>query len=386
MLAPLLFCSPAHAGSWKFSCTGSGSSTFTSTVGSYPPNTITTNWTPPAPSTGTSYQLSGLSIPSTDGNFSSAQANTTRKADIVVNAVVTLSWVHGTGQTDANDPAPPSVMLVESSGASWTAQADNYPNPYTTGGTSADDGIGDKPVSTFNGSVKSGEYSSSANASVTNGLPSNWKKYTVSSGTLTLTRAFSAHMTVSSGGSENALNYACSFDGYGISIHAQPYGWYDVGWTDSSGTHHAGPVADNTNGTLTFEYGWRSTDGLLADLQGITMYEYLSYSGPGTFSSDRKTFYPGPPTTSGYNVFNGQAGSSIDPTHLYAVDTQSSFPTKSPLTAVTWTAAQKYEFDDPATGEVGTVLYDPGNITDAVQLNPNQFSVSKSGYTATKPL
>ncbi len=116
------------------------------------------------------------------------------------------------------------------------------------------------------------------------------------------------------------------------------------------------------------------------------MYEYVSYSGPGTFNSDKTTFYPGTPVQSGYSIPNGRAGSPIDPTTLYARDVHSPFTTTSPLVAATWTAAQKYEFDDPATGGVGVILYDAGNITDAVQLNPNQFYISKSGYSATKPL
>ena len=85
-------------------------------------------------------------------------------------------------------------------------------------------------------------------------------------------------------------------------------------------------------------------------------------------------------------MFNGKAGTQFDASKLYAIDSISPFSTGPSLSAQTWTAAQKYEFDDPATGEIGTVLYDAGNITDAVQLNPNQFYVSKSGYPATKPL
>jgi hypothetical protein len=174
---------------------------------------------------------------------------------------------------------------------------------------------------------------------------------------------------------------------YSISVHAQPYGGYDVGWSEPNGTHHAGPVIDNTKGTLTFEYGWKSTDGNLASLKGITIYEYLSHSGPGTFSTDNKTFYPvSPPVTSGYNIFIGKAGTAFDASKLYAVDSTSPFSTGSSLSAQTWTAAQQYEFDDPMTGEVGTSLYDAGNIIDAVQLNPNQFYISKSSYSAIKPL
>ncbi|WP_293915428.1 hypothetical protein [Deinococcus sp.] len=123
-------------------------------------------------------------------------------------------------------------------------------------------------------------------------------------------------------------------------MYTQPYGWCDAGWNDQNGVHHTGPHIDNTIGELAFSYGWKFTNGSLADLGGIKIYEFLDYSGnPGT-----------------------------------------------PLSALTWNISQKYEFDDPQTGEVGTVLYNPGNVVDAIRLNPNQFTVTKSTYTATKPL
>lgn len=289
-------------------------------------------------------------------------------ASISLSVKITATW-------QGSDPVPPSVEIIETGQATASA---TIPANYDTKQVTSNDGL--------EGSDATGVAKTPANAVPPTHLTRE------SGSTWSITRSFSAtaSSSVNVPASAPQTGYSCgsdaSLDSYTVKIHAQPYGWYDVGWTDTNGTHHAGPLIDNTKGTLTFEYGWRSTDGNLADLQGISMYEYLSYSGPGTFSADNKTFYPGPPTTSGYSVFNGKAGSLIDPTHLYAVDNQSPFPTTSSLTAVTWTAAQKYEFDDPVTGEVGTVLYSPGNIIDAVQLNPNQFYVSKSGYSATKPL
>ena len=361
LAALAIFCSPAQASYWNVAITDKGGSNATFKGYSNP-------WTPPANGNNTnSFDL--YAADTIDGSDDTQDDN----SSVTVNATITLTWV----ASPAGDPAPTSIDIVES----------GYADAFAAGmgaTVSASDGISgdtydpdDPETDEAGGTMETPD-----------DLPAGGRLTVkpVSGGTLTFNRTLTASGSSSYSSTDSFPGTQNAEVSYTVSIHAQPYGWYDVGWSEPNGTHHAGPVINNTNGTLTFEYGWKSTDGNLADLKGISMYEYLSYSGPGTFSSDNTTFYPGPPATSGYSVSNGKAGSVIDPTHLYAVDNQSPFPTTSSLTAATWTAAQKYEFDDPATNEVGTVLYDAGNITDAVQLNPNQFYVSKSGYSATKPL
>ena len=118
LVAASLFLTPAaHAGSWQFSCTGSGSSTYAEVSNGVSKTLASTTWTPPSAFTGTFYSMSGLSYPlvTTIGT-----TGTTEKEDISVNAVITLTWTHAAGQTDATDPAPPSVILIETSGAKWT--------------------------------------------------------------------------------------------------------------------------------------------------------------------------------------------------------------------------------------------------------------------------
>ncbi len=166
---------------------------------------------PPAPSTSTYYQLSGLSIPTQPAGFSTTQANTTKTGDITVSATVTLTWVPAAGQTAATDPAPPSVLLSESSSASWTAQVDHYPDPYTTGGTSADDGLQDAEVATYYAGVKSGGTSSSA-------FP-HYFSQSVTNGVATLSRSFSAHATASSGPSTAGVNFGCSWGGDTLTVY-----------------------------------------------------------------------------------------------------------------------------------------------------------------------
>jgi len=213
LMASLLLAAPdAHAGTWQFTCTGSGSETEDTRTPTID-NTQTQNWVPPGPSTG-SCQISGFSVTTQPGAFSTTQAGTTKSGGGSISAAVTLTWVHGTGQTDANDPAPTSVLLKESSSASWTALVDHYPDPYITGGTSADDGLGDAEVATYYSGVKNGGTSSSASP-----------HYTVKSltgGTLTLNRSFSAHATASAGPSDAGICFGFSFGNYTVSVDPVP--------------------------------------------------------------------------------------------------------------------------------------------------------------------
>jgi len=348
---------PARAGHWVLTTKGSGQAMVGSGGG------MIQTFTPPPPSTNsvTINQIgSGFGI---GPSFGWPPDTVTASANLQV--TVTGTW---TSDSNSDNTAPPGVWLSESSTASATCT-----NAGVMQAGSADDGWGD-PVA------------QSGSQMGTSAPPSGQKYVKQSGGSFTASLTLSASASGKQGMYQGGYGASVSLGPITIAVHAQPYGWYDAGWDEPNGTHHVGGHSDNSTGELGFNYGWKSTDGNLADLKGITMYEYVSYSGPGTFNSDKTTFYPGAPVQSGYSIPNGRAGSPIDPTTLYARDVHSPFTTTSPLVAATWTAAQKYEFDDPATGEVGVILYDAGNITDAVQLNPNQFYISKSGYSATKPL
>ncbi len=354
---------PAHAGHWVLTTTGSGESDVNGV-------SFIHNFTAPPPATN-SVTVSGFGSGVGIGPvifFWETPATIIATANLSI--TVTGVW---TSDTNSDNTPPPSIVFGVSSFANATYN--NNGGPMLPG--TANDGYGD-PVFQFGNSI---------GTSQTPGI-----KYLPGSKTFTVKLTLSASGTGTNGFAGGA-GAGASVGPVTIGVHAQPYGWYDAGHLEN-GVFVAGPYANNTAGTLTYTYGWSSTSGNKSDLSGIMIYEVLDYSGnPGTMSADKTTFYPqSPPVISGYNVFNGKAGTPFDagdPIHPYAEDDNSVFPTVSPLrhlTPLTWTIPQKYEFDDPATGEVGTVLKDEGNIVEVLKANPNQFTITKSGSTAKKPL
>ncbi len=224
-------------------------------------DTQTQTWVPPNPSTSTYYQLSGLSIPTQPAGFSTTQANTTKTGDITVSATITLTWVPAAGQTAATDPAPPSVLLSESSSASWTAQVDHYPDPYTTGGTSADNGLQDAEVAIYYAGVKSGGTSSSA-------FP-HYFSQPVTNGVATLSRSFSAHAIASSGPSTAGVNFGCSWGGDTLTVYPMPI--------NISGTYNP------TAGDYRVLTGQRITASLTGTIGTVTKYTWAV--GGSTFKT-----------------------------------------------------------------------------------------------------
>ena len=367
--AAMLPLSPAaRAGSWTFTCNGSGSNDDVSAVPGQPDHH--TPWTSPGPQTGS------FSLPQFGSSSSYRSKNT-----VSVTVTVKATWNPG----PSNDPAPPAVWLCESASAEWSAGSSG----------SASDGLG--PEYKLNPS--GGGIASSADAPAST-PPAYWKKYAVSGGSVTLPgRTLKAEADFPPTTSWPYGNTCAAFvDSYKVTIHAQPYGWYNAGWS-ANGTDPDNTTPWNSaNGTLSFRYKWYSTDGNLAHLAGIDIYEYVDYTGnSGRFTNHAPPnyYYPtNPPIgdtqmqgggTIGFHVENPEI-SHVTPTYGFAQDGHSPWPTKTPLSVFNCVAPQKYKFDDAATGQVGVVLYDAGSITDAVQLNPNQFYVGKSGGSATTPL
>ena len=273
LAATLLPLAPARAGHWVFSWAGSSGSYATSATGG---GGGSTTWTPPQPNSGTSTGFAGIGTTGYSSPLSQRVA-VYASASATINAVITLTWTHGSGETDANDPAPTKIWLNESGSAFWRATyASNGNRSLGTG--SCDDGLGDGPVDITDTGSKVGETRSSANAPTSPPPGAHLKSYPVSRGVLQLTRNFSAKADASTGPPATGpfgCTVAAHIGDYRLAIHAQPYGWYEVGWTDTNGVHHDGPLIDQSNYTMTFEYAWKSTSGNIADLAGITMYEYL---------------------------------------------------------------------------------------------------------------
>lgn len=228
------------------------------------------------------------------------------------------------------------------------------------------------------------------------------QKRPVSGGVVTFNRSLSASADSDFTFNDSFPDIEGASVSYNMSIHAQPYGWYDAGYnpslTLSSPDTTPGGYADYSNYRLVFRYKWRSTDGSLADLSGIDIYEHVDYTGnPGTFGTDSSGPYyrptsppiaPDPTIGDGkqpYELGNPEV-SHDTPTTGATWDVHSVWPTQTPYSALPVTASQKYEFDDPATGEKGTVLYDAGNIQEGVSLNPNIFYIKKSGAHVEEPL
>ena len=305
---------------------------------------------------------------------------------------ITATWV-----PDPNlpsDPAPPTVETIETAGAGRSGT--NGDGTAATGSVSN----GLDPASTTVTSVVTPSTDASGKTLVP---PVHLMKW--SGGSFSFTRTFSVSASASNGSAGGTCSAGVALNVYRIQIHAQPYGWHDEGHFDANGNQSSGPLIDNTAGTMTFLYTFRSTSGNIADLKGIKVYEYIDYSGnPGTFGTDntgpyyRPTSPPiGKTATGGTFELDQPHYGYIDPTVSYPRDSTGHtmsytgdghlpFPTMKSYSILTITAPQKYEFDDPATNDKGTVLYDPGNIVDAVKLNPNVFYISKSGYSVTSAL
>ena len=292
-----------------------------------------------------------------------------------------LTWVHGTGQTDANDPAPTSVMLIESSSASWTAQVYNSQAVYAAGTGQADDGIKDSEVDHSAYGAEQGGISTSANNASTSVPPPHWTSYAVSNGVLTLPqRTLIAEASVTSPAGGGATDFACSVGTYTIQIHPQPYSWHQTN------------EVDNQNGTLSFTYGWLSTTGDITNLTTCFEHERVTYPGGSPYAPplpfDQSINYVNPTVLPG----TGSNGIEMNETDTN-LDTQQVFATTKPYSAVTITATQRYEYDDTATHQQNVLVPGPDSTASitrqiySVGTPPNWFySVTKNGSTAKKAL
>ena len=388
---------PVQAGTWKFSCTdastnaGGSSSTYSNSdnfMGNPESYTSTKPWTPPADATGTSYQIPSFGFDTSGGT---AAADTIRKEDVSITAKITMTWMPDTSLP--SDPAPTSLWLIESSSAQWVAYYGGAGGPPTTGSGSAADGIGDAPVASYtSGGLKSGEVSSSGNAATNTTPPAHWFQQPVNGGVATLTRTFhaSASASLPQNDRSGSMTLGCSFGGYQLKIHAQPYNFYQTS------------VTDNGSGTLTFKYAWLSTDGNLSDLDpSCLVHEYVTYQGGSHYTP------PAPFTVTAPNGGPATlANPTISPTPKLPGSTgvltdNQLFGGTSPLNAAppyyeqTFIGTQTYDFDDSATGQVNQPIpgadAGPLSITRKIgvrsQYLPNWwYSVTKNGTTAWAPL
>ena len=368
----------AHAGHWVLTTTGSGRVATNGTAN-------VSNFVPPTSPSINSVTIPGIS--SGDGigptfggvvpNTISATANLTIKVAAV--------W---TPDSNSDNTTPPNVILSETS----TARGDQSSAGGPVQAGMADDGFGDP--------LGPGGYP--VGTSTTAGA----KYVSKSGGTVTATLTLSASGKGTTSFYVGGASAGASVGPITIAIHAQPYNWHDAGYNPSiiasSPDTTPGGYADYTNYQLIFRYKWSSTDGSLADLSGIDIFEYVDYTGnPGTFGTDSSGPYyrpssppiaPDPAIGNGtqpYELGNPEISHAVSTTGT-TYDIHSTWPTQKQANGkylpLPVSASQKYKFKDPATGETGTVLYDAGNIQEGVSLNPNQFYIKKSGAHVEKPL
>ena len=369
-LAAMLSLSPAaRAGSWTFTCNGSGSNDDVSAAPGQPDHH--TPWTSPGPQTGS------FSLPQFGSSSSYRSKNT-----VSVTVTVKATWNPG----PSSDPAPPAVWLCESASAEWSAGSSG----------SASDGLG--PEYKLNPS--GGGIASSADAPAST-PPAYWKKYTVSGGSVTLpSRTLKAEADFPPTASWPYGNTCTAYiDSYRVTVHAQPYNFRLGAYVDNSGLTVYDGVGYDNQGQIHFHYIWDSTSGNLSNLTDCVVYEHLSSLGnsTGSYYTDaqgNQVYAPlNPPFNytvfqtddlpdpKGQNPTRGTAGYQDD--YLYRQNIV------SPYRAASYSVTQDWQFNDAATGETHVELLGPFTITRTVfqdfasTTHPWSYSVSKGSYSNT---
>jgi len=360
VLATTLLSTPtARAGTWQFTCTGSGTNTLTFGYPGTAPRI--THWTPPGPQTGR------FDLGSTLGDSSDYSVSDTATLTVTV----TATW-----QSDPNlpsDPAPPKVWLCESAQANWSeghsgSAADGLSDPYQAqvpgpGGASSSD---------------------TAPAAIP---PTHWTLKTVSGGTVTLpTRTPTAEADFSPTTSRPYGDFCTAhIASYSVTVHPQPYNF------------HQTLGQDNGDGTISFQYAWLSTSGgRITDLTSCYLHERVTYPGGNPYYPPLP-FVVAPPGTPNPTVAPGALKNGILMTSTATNgDTHSPWPLStnySDFTSLTVSAAQRYEFDDIATGDTNLLVPGPDSTQTITRIiypvgappSPDWwYKVTKNGVPSTK--
>jgi len=367
--AMLLSSPAAYASHWKVSVTDSGGSQTTAVItgipGFDPGQNVTTPWTPPADgNNSTSFNL-GSDVLLTAGDASGSCSAT-------VNAKITFIWV----ADPAGDPAPTQVWIVETAAA--TAYA------IGTGATSqASDGL---PGDTY---VKDppGYHLDGGSMVTPSGLPGGGRltKLTVSNGSVSFNHALSASSSSGESQSDAVDDQDNAYLSYTLTIHPQPYNF------------HQTLGQDNGDGTISFQYAWLSTSGgRITDLTSCYLHERVTYPGGNPYYPPLP-FVVAPPGTPNPTVAPGALKNGILMTSTATNgDTHSPWPLStnySDFTSLTVSAAQRYEFDDIATGDTNLLVPGPDSTQTITRIiypvgappSPDWwYKVTKNGVPSTK--
>ena len=389
LLIPLLLCAgsrPARAGSWLFHVTANGTPKAEAISSTTTSDALT--WTAPSDATNSiSLPKYGVQL----GDYCTPGKTVSVNCAVSLSVTITATWTHGTGQTDANDPAPPSVEIIETAGAQGYGNDGN--GNFQAGSVS--DGLGDPVIQ-------------GVSSTPTTGPPPPHLSQQ-SGPSFKLTRTFSATgnttATIPVGSSMFFLWPLAQayLNSYTISIHAQPYNFRASGYTAGDGTHRNKAVQDNPNATLALSYVWDSTDGNKSDLTSCTISENVTWdsnpTGVGQLvtNTDGTKYYVLPSPPAGKDA-QGHSLAYLDPTVTSKPATDpgitDTFSPDSvyagPYTNIAWWGDQKYVFSDSATGETATPLPGPAagtfRITRTVARigtsNSYGLTISTRGYQA----
>ena len=162
----------------------------------------------------------------------------------------------------------------------------------------------------------------------------------------------------------------------GLSIHATPYNW-----------RHTNPTPPQVNGELVFIYDYDSTTGSKFDLNDCYGYEVVRYFGGNPYIPPAPFVHPG---TSNPTKLPSNGGQMSIPSLTFN-DRHHVIPVSTPYSTASYTASQRYLYDDQFTNEVGILIpsttgENTSQIVRKVGIRVPYvgwwYSCEKSGYTA----
>ena len=289
-----------------------------------------------------------------------------------VNVQVTFTWHADTNLP--SDPPPPNVLVLETAGAAWVANAGDAQHPGTFTGSAKND-LGDpEALSQSSPYSETGVSQSLVNYDQNNLKGEHLTSYPASGGTVTIPKRTLTATATTTFPVDGQWYYGASVGvNYSAKIHPQPYNLRRQNFSGDTTSVHI------DNGLLTFHYVWSSTSGSLSDLNGETIHENVACS----VQTDNPPFLWQPPPLTDISVA-ADASKGLDDINSYGTIpgelVQDAFV--KPYKVDHFTLTQSFLFNDPATMTTSDEQPIPGavgpyQITNAVVADPG----SPSGFS-----
>lgn len=206
----------------------------------------------------------------------------------------------------------------------------------------------------------------------------SWEKVGTN-GTFTKTYNLSGSVGVNQNGNNGKMTANIGLD-CNVSIHATPYNWRCINKA----------TAAQPDGELLFDYKFDSTSGSLADLASCFVHERVTYPGGNPYNA---------PSPFSFTETNPLIKPFVDIVNMVSGgshDAQKVIDYASPFSYATFTANQRFEYNDAFTGEFDILVpSDNGDntaqITRTIAIRGGThsgwwYSVSKHGVTAWRQL